>query len=95
MTGGNALFLAVCLAEGGKTSKEFLARVHGVAEDHEETTDDGEVAEEEVEVEDEAIAECLNDDNAKKTANRVFRVPLRNDGSRTDEHSLRVHNGQG
>ena len=63
----NSLFLAVVLRKGGETSKEFLARVHRIAEDHEEATDDAEVAEEEVEVENEAITECLDNDNTEKS----------------------------
>ena len=69
---GNALFLAVCFAERRKTGKKFLAGIHGVAEDHQETTDDGQVAKEEVEVEDEAVTDCLHNDNTEETAYCVF-----------------------
>ena len=86
--GRDLLFLAVVLRKGGETSKEFLARVHRIAEDHEEATDDAEVAEEEVEVENEAITECLDNDNTEKTANCIFSVSLCDDCPRTDEHHL-------
>ena len=84
----HSLFLAVVLRETGETGKEFLARVHRVAEHHQETTNDTQVAEEEVEVEDEAITERLDDDDSEEATNSVFRVFLRDDRSRTDEHSL-------
>ena len=61
----NSLFLAVVLRETGETGKEFLARVHRVTEHHQETTNDTQVAEEEVEVEDEAITERLDDDDSE------------------------------
>ena len=49
------LFLAIGFAQSRQASKECPASVHGIAEDHEETTDDGEVTEEEVEIEYETI----------------------------------------
>ena len=52
----HALFLPVGLADGGQAGEDLLARDHGLAEDHEEPANDGEVAEEEVEVEDESRA---------------------------------------
>lgn len=60
---GIVLFLAVRLTQTREPSKERLARVHRVAEDHEKTADDREVAQEETEVENETIADCLHDDD--------------------------------
>ena len=84
----HALFLPVRLADGGQAGEDLLARDHGLAEDHEEPAYDREVAEEEVEVEDEAVAEALNNNDAKETGNRVLRVPLGDDRARTDKHDL-------
>ena len=60
----HALFLPVRLADGGQAGEDLLARDHGLAEDHKEPANDGEVAEEKVEVEDEAVAEALNYNDA-------------------------------
>ena len=77
-----ALFLPVRLTQGREAREERPAGVHGLAEDHEKPTTHGEVAEEEVHVEDEAVADSLHDDDRKETADRVFRVFPRDDCSR-------------
>ena len=77
----DSLFLAVVLRQSRETSEELLAGVHRVGEDHQETTNDGQVTEEEIEVEDETVTECLDDDNSEQTADRVLGVFPRNDGA--------------
>lgn len=57
-----------------------------VGENHEETADDGEVAQEEVEVEDETVAEGLRDDDAEETVDGVFRVLAGDDEGGAGEH---------
>jgi len=66
------VFPSIGLANGRKSGEEFFTSDHGVAEDHEETTNDAEVTEEESEVEDETVAETLDDDDGQKTGDSVF-----------------------
>jgi len=66
------VFTPVAFADGGQSGKGGFFVGHGVGEDHEETTDDGEIAEEEVEVEDETVAETLEDDDSKESKDGVF-----------------------
>lgn len=88
ITQKHILFLPVRLGNLRKTSKDGLAGHHGVTEDHEETTNNTKVAEEEVKVEDETVAEALNDNNAEETAYCVFCVSFGDDSRGCDEHGL-------
>lgn len=72
----HALFLAICLRKAGKAGECCSAREHGVTEDHEETANYGEIAEEEVEVENKTITDGLHDDDGKETADSVFCISL-------------------
>ena len=65
-----------------------------VGEGHEEAADDRQVAEEEGEVEDEAVTEALREDDAEQAARRVHRVPLGDDGRRAREHDLLRRGGE-
>jgi hypothetical protein len=85
---GVSLFLTVRLAQGRETSKQRLARVHGITEHHEKTTNDGEVAEEEVEVEDEAVAKGLHNYHRKETTNRIFSISFRDNRTGANQHGL-------
>jgi hypothetical protein len=57
----------------------------GSAEDHDGTADGAQIPQEEIEIEDEAVAEALNDDSDEKSCDSVFRIPVRNDCTRADE----------
>jgi len=58
------VFTPVAFTDGGQSGKSGFFVGHRVGEDHEETTDDGKIAEEKVEVEDETVAETLEDDDS-------------------------------
>jgi hypothetical protein len=86
----NVLLLPINLANARQTREQLLLRAEGLGEDHEETTDDGEVSEEEGEVKDEAVAESLGDDDAEKTANGVFDEAAGDDEGGAGEHDLGI-----
>jgi hypothetical protein len=62
------LFSSVCFTESRKSSKELLPCHHRIAEHHEQSANDAQVAQEEGEVENETVTETLNDDYAKETS---------------------------
>jgi len=84
------VLLAIGIADLRQTGESRASVYHRVGEDHEEAADDGEVAEEEVKIEDEAIADALDDDDAEETADGVFGVLLADDGTGGDEHGENV-----
>ena len=86
----SSLFLPVVLADGWKSGKRSSSCDHRVTKDHEQSTDDTQVAQEEIKVEDEAVTESLHDDNPEKSAGSKFRVFLGDDGSGAGKHSLNV-----
>jgi len=85
-----SLFLSVVLADGRKSGERSSAGDHRVTEDHKQSTNDTQVAQEEIEVENESVTESLDDDNTEKSANSKFGVFLRNNGTRTGKHSLNI-----
>jgi hypothetical protein len=85
-----SLFLPVVLADGWKPGKRSSSGDHRVTEDHEQSTNDAQVAQEEIDVENEAVSESLNDDYSEKSTDSKFRVFLRDNGTRTGEHSLNI-----
>lgn len=68
------IFLAILLRGQRQTGRRELLAHPAVAQDHKETAHDAEVAEEEVEVEDEAVAEGLGDDDPNEAKHGVFGV---------------------
>lgn len=82
--------LAVLLLELGKAGKGLRLADPRVGEDHEEAAHDGEVAKEEVEIKDQAVAEGLHDNNSNETADGIFRVLPGNDEPRADAHGDHV-----
>lgn len=82
------LFLAVVIANGRQAGKLFLSNEHRLSEHHDQTTDNREVTEEEVKVEDEAVSETLDDDYAEETANCKFGVAFCYDCTGTGKHGL-------
>jgi len=85
------IFFAVGFTDRRETSEEFPSRDHRFTEDHDKSADDAQVAEEEIEVENEAISKALNDDYTEETTNSIFSVALRYDGTRTGKHGENVH----
>ena len=88
------LFTTVTLTQGGQAGEGLLPRRHRVRENHEEATNNGKIAKEEVEIEYKSIAETLNDDNTEQTENRVFRVALQDDSRGAGKHDLRRRIGE-
>ena len=66
------LFFAISFTDGWESSKQLLSCDHCFAKDHDESANDAQVAEEEVEIEDEAVSEALNDYYAKETSYGIF-----------------------
>jgi hypothetical protein len=64
---GYALFPAVVLGERRQPSEVTALRRDRIAKDHDEAADNREVAEEEVEVENQPIAKSLDHDHSKKS----------------------------
>lgn len=58
------IHLTVLLVKLGQTGRNELLANPGVGDNHEQTADDTQVAEEEVQVENEAISETLSDDHS-------------------------------
>lgn len=83
--------LTVLLVKSGKSSKSLRLPDPRVGQNHKQTTTDRKVSEEEVEVEDQAIAERLDDDDPYETGNGVIGVLSDNDKRRTGQHRDNVH----
>ena len=82
------LFFAIRLAHVWQASKGGLAAHHGVAEDHEQASYDGEVTKEECEVENEAVSEALQNNNKEQSQRGTFCESLGDDRSRCAHHEL-------
>ena len=80
--------LAVGLADVGQASKNVLLLAQAVAQHHEEATNDGEVAEEEVDVKDQPVAEPLHDDDAQERAHGDLGIAAHDDGNGRSQHDL-------
>jgi hypothetical protein len=74
--GMNLLFSAISFRKSREARKYRFPGYHRITENHEKATDDTQIAEEKVHVEDEAITETLDDDDSEKASNRVFGIPL-------------------
>lgn len=83
--------LAVLLVKLGETSRSKLLADPRVGKDHEKTSHDGQIAKEEVEVEDEAVAETLEDNDANETKDTVVGVLSCNDHNGADSHGDYVY----
>lgn len=84
--------LAILLVECRQTGKGLGFPDPRVGQDHKQATADGEVAKEEVQVEDQAIAERLDDDDTHETSYRIVGVLPGDDERRATQHSDDVHN---
>lgn len=80
------VFLAVVISQIGQTGKHTFTGHHRVGEDHEKSANNGEIAEEEIDVKDETVTESLKDNNTQKTSDCDFRVAFGDDGSRGTQH---------
>ena len=74
-TGELEVHLAVFLVNLRKTGRCKLLADPAIGKDHQETAHDGKIAQEEVEVEDQAIAKGLRNDNRGKTGNGLIGFP--------------------
>lgn len=72
----HSLLPAIIVTKSRQTSKCALASDHRVGEDHQESTDNGEIAKEKVDVEDEAVAKTLEENDTQEASHCDFRVPL-------------------
>ena len=78
--------LAVLLIELGQASESLSLAHPRVRQDHEQTANDGQVAEEEVQVEDEAVAKGLGHDHTHKAGDSIVRVLPDDNEGRTGCH---------
>lgn len=85
------IHLAVFLVKRRQTSKGLGLADPGVGEHHEKATHDGEVAQEEIEVEDETVANCLSDHNANETADGIIGVFPCDYKGRTGNHREHIY----
>jgi len=80
------IFFAISFTDRREASKELPSRDHRFTENHDESTDDAQITEEEIEVEDEAITEALDDDYTEETTYSILGVALRYNGTGSDKH---------
>lgn len=78
--------LAVLLLELGQAGEDLGLAHPRIRQHHEETAHDGQVAQEEVDVEDEAVPKGLGDHDTDQATNSVFRVFARDDEDRARGH---------
>ena len=83
--------LAVLLVELRKTSRGKLLAHPRIRKHHQKSSHDGQVAQEEVEVKDESVAETLEDNDTNETDNTVVRVLSCDDHDGADSHGDYVY----
>lgn len=86
--GEDVLLLPVGLADARKSSPELLLGAQVLTEDHEESSNDREVPQEERQVKDEAVTEGLADDDSEETSDRLGGVLALDDENRAGDHGL-------
>lgn len=89
------IHLAVLLIQLGQTGGHELLAHPRVGENHEKTANHAEVAQEEVEVEDESVSKALSDDDAQQTGDREFGVSASNHEERAYRHRNDVDDQEG
>lgn len=89
-TGQLKVHLAVLFVNGRQSSKSLGLSNPRIGEHHQKSTNDGQVSQEEVEVEDETVAESLNDHDAHEAGNRIVGVAAGNDEEGTRNHGDNV-----
>lgn len=80
------IHLAILLIQLRQSSGDEPLADPGIREDHEQAANDGEVAQEEIQVEDKTVAESLRNDDAEKTGNSFLGVFAGDDQNGTGEH---------
>lgn len=80
--------LAVGLAQAWKAGKDVLLGREAVRENHHETTNDGKVAKEEVEIENETVSETLDHNNTEQCTDRDLGVFAQDHSRRSSAHDL-------
>jgi hypothetical protein len=78
--------LAILLVDLGETCKDLSLANPRIRQDHDQATNDREVSEEEVEIEDETVTKSLSDDNAHETGDGVVGVLSDDDQGGAGEH---------
>lgn len=68
---------------------------HRITEDHEKAADNTQITEEEIEVENKAIAKTLNNHNEKESSESVFGVFFEDNGAEPNKHDLMRVNHDG
>lgn len=86
------IHLLVLLVKLGKAGRRKLLAHPRVGEHHEQTAHDGQVAQEEVEVKDKAVANALQDHDGHESRNAVLGVLSENDAEGADGHEDDVGN---
>lgn len=66
--------LAILLVDLGETGKRLGLAHPGIGQNHEQSANNGQIAQEKVQVEDEAVADALGNDDAHEPARGVVRV---------------------
>lgn len=82
--------LPVLLINLGETGKGLGLADPGIGQNHEKTADDGQVSEEEVEVEDQAVSKSLGDNDAHEAGHSVIRVFPGDDEDGAEEHGEHI-----
>jgi len=80
------IHLAILLINLRQSSRRELLPHPRVRQHHQQASNDGEITEKEVQVEDEAVAESLCDDNPEETSNSNFAALADDDEKGTDGH---------
>jgi len=84
--------LLVLLVERRQAGRSELLANPRVGEHHQQASHDGKIAEEEVQVKHQAVAESLENHNTDETRDSVFRVLPSDDHDRADRHEDDVYN---
>ncbi|KAL9033979.1 MAG: hypothetical protein Q9214_007255, partial [Letrouitia sp. 1 TL-2023] len=83
--------LSIFFIELRQSGRSELLADPAVGQNHQEAAHNTEVAEEEVEVEDQTIAECLGDHYAEEASDSVFTIFAHDDEGGADTHSHNVN----
>lgn len=87
--------LAVTLIDLRQTSVEEPLAHPAVRQNHKQSTNDRQVAQEKVDVEDKTVAECLGHNYAEKAGHCILAVLASNDKHRRDSHCDHVEDQKG
>lgn len=90
-TGELEVHLAVLLVELRETSRGELLAHPRIRKHHQQSAHNGQVAQEEVQIEDESVAEALEDDDTNEPDNTVVRVLSCDDHDGADGHGDYVY----